>query len=126
MISHGKMKLALAAPNADHPPPLRITSVHDAKRRMDKLLQKELIKFRHYPSHIRMVGEGLNTLENLRHPPCPHIGHPLLRVLDPLFFGFLVIADRLDHGDTPAPVREQHWPPLKQDFTFHKNVIPPR
>ena len=59
--------MTLAAPNADNPHPLGVTPVHDTKRRMDKLPQKGLIEFRHYPSHIRMVGEGRNTLEDLRH-----------------------------------------------------------
>lgn len=47
---------------------------------MDEFPQKRLIEFRHYPSHIRMVGERLDALEHLLHQPCPEIGHPLLRV----------------------------------------------
>jgi len=77
------MQQALAAPNADNPHPLGITPVHDAERRMDELPQEGLFEFGHHPSHIRMVGEGLYALEDLRHQPRPDIGHPLLRVPGP-------------------------------------------
>ena len=36
---------------------------------------------------------------------CDHRSHE-----DLLFHGFFIIADRLDHGDTPDPAREQHRP----------------
>jgi hypothetical protein len=50
---------------------------------MDKLPQKGLVEFRHHPSHIRMLGEGLYVLKDLRNQPLPDFGHPLFRVPDP-------------------------------------------
>ena len=65
MVWCGQMQLALAAPNADYPHVPGITPVHNAKRRMDEFPQKGLIEFRHYPSHIRMIGKGLDALARL-------------------------------------------------------------
>ena len=63
--SGGKLQQAFATPNADDSHPCRITPVHDAKRRMDEFPQEGLIEFGHHPSHIRMVGQRLDTLEHL-------------------------------------------------------------
>ena len=86
MISDGKMQQAFATPNTDDPYLLVIAPIHDTKRRVDEFPQKGLIEFGRHPSHIGIIGEGLDTLEDRRHQPCPDIGHPLLRVPDPYLF----------------------------------------
>jgi len=60
--ARGKAKQTLTAPNANNPHACKITPVDYAKRWMDKLPEKGLIEFRHYASHIGMIGEGLDSL----------------------------------------------------------------
>ncbi len=74
------MQQAFTAPDADDPHPQGISPAHNAKWRMDEFAQEELIEFRHYPAHIRMVDQGLDTLKYFVHQSRTNRGHPLLHV----------------------------------------------
>lgn len=70
------MQQVFATPDADDPRPLGISPVHDAKWRMYEFAQEELIEFGHHLPHIRMVGQGLNTLEYFIHQSRTNSGTP--------------------------------------------------
>jgi hypothetical protein len=58
---------------------------------MDEFPQEWLIEFRHYPAHIRMIGQYLDALEHLLDQLRPDVGHSLLRIPD---LYLLEIAER--------------------------------
>jgi hypothetical protein len=100
--------------------------VDDAKWRADELPQKGLIEFRNDSAHLRVIGQRVNSLENLAQQPLADLGHSLFCISEPkrleirqshdhrphefaFFFGGVVVVYRLDHGDPTAAAGQQYW-----------------
>lgn len=76
------LQYAFAAPDANYPHLLLIMTIHDAKWRMDEFPQHGLIELGHQPTHVGMIGQRLDALEDCLQQFLANLGYSLFRVLD--------------------------------------------
>ena len=62
-----KTQQTLAAPDPDHLHLLGLTPIDDAKRWPDELSKKILTELGYHTPNVRMIGERIDSLKNLRH-----------------------------------------------------------
>lgn len=76
----------LAPPHANDPHNVWFVSVDDAKRWLNQLAQKRLVKFRNDTPHCGVVGQGFDSGEDLSDQLIADHGYALIGI--PIAYGF--------------------------------------